>query len=276
MDGLVQIKRPVVRYHGGKWKLAPWIISHFPDHGKYVESFGGGANVLLQKPRSEHEVYNDLDDGIVNLFRVLRDPAMSARLRELLDATPYARNEFYDSYVPSADPVESARKTMVRAWMSISSVGVCRRSRTGFAIDEVAVKRYQGVKENIIAVAERMRGVLIEHRPAIQVIEYHDANDTLHYCDPPYVPDTRSSMGGGVYQHEMTDDDHAKLAETLHSLKGMVILSGYPCDLYDEELFADWHRVERPHLADGARKRIEVLWVNDAVRSKLTQPNLYD
>jgi DNA adenine methylase len=271
--------RPVVRYHGGKWLLAPWIISHFPEHRKYVEPFGGGGNVLLQKPRSEHEVYNDLDDGIVNLFRVLRDPELTKRLRDLLDVTPYARNEFYDSYIPSEDPVESARKTLVRAWMSISSVGVCRKSRTGFAIDDVAVKRYQGIPDGIKAVSNRMLGVLIEHRPALQVVEYHDAPDTLHYCDPPYVPETRSSMGGGVYQHEMTVDDHRQLADVLRALKGMVILSGYPCDLYDKDLFADWHRVERQHLADKAQERTEVLWINEAAASRLekqvTQEGLF-
>jgi DNA adenine methylase len=97
------------------------------------------------------------------------------------------------------------------------------------------------------------------------VILQHDSPLTLHYVDPPYMRITRSPhtlRANKGYRHEMGNEDHRALAQVLRSVTGMVILSGYACDLYDRELYADWHRVERQALADGARKRTEVLWVS--------------
>src|SRR5574337_272680 len=93
-------KRPLLRYHGGKWKLAPWILRHLPPHRVYVEPFGGGASVLLQKPRSYAEVYNDLDGEVVNLFIMARE--RGEELAQAIELTPFAREEFELSYRPAA------------------------------------------------------------------------------------------------------------------------------------------------------------------------------
>jgi DNA adenine methylase len=107
---------------------------------------------------------------------------------------------------------------------------------------------------------ERLRGVVIENREACEVMLAHDGPETLHYVDPPYVPETRDK--GSDYRHEMTEDDHRKLAAVLESLTGAVVLSGYRCGLYDE-LFAGWKLVERRAFADGARERVECLWLRN-------------
>lgn len=112
-------RRPILRYHGGKWLLAEWIISNFPPHRVYVEPFGGAASVLLQKRRTYAEIYNDLDGEVVNLFRVVRDDGL--RLRQMLELTPFARDEFKLSYETSDDPIEQARRTVVRSFMGFGS-----------------------------------------------------------------------------------------------------------------------------------------------------------
>ncbi len=109
--------RPVLRWFGGKWKLAPWILSHFPAHRVYVEPFGGAGSVLMRKPRSYCEVYNDIDCEVVNLFRVLRDPGQAARLIADLELTPFSRDEFIAAYEPAEDPAELARRLVMRSFM---------------------------------------------------------------------------------------------------------------------------------------------------------------
>jgi DNA adenine methylase len=265
--------RPVVRYHGGKWRLAPWIISHFPPHRVYVEPFGGGASVLLRKPRSYAEVYNDLDDEVVNLFYVLRDPAMRARLVASVGFTPFSRVEFDDAYRPTDDPVESARRMVVLSHMGFGTAAMRAtragtRQRTGFRANTTRsgttpAGDWRGLPDVLAAVGERFTGVVVERRPAVDVMAAHDAPHTLHYVDPPYVHGTRTHSSRWNYRHEMSDEDHRSLAASLRALAGMVILSGYASPLYDE-LYPDWHRVTKATHADGAVDRVEVLWLNPA------------
>lgn len=220
------VDAPALRYHGAKFRLAPWVMQFFPEHRAYVEPFGGAAGVLLQKQRAYAEVYNDLDDDIANFFRVLRDPGQSAHLIELLQLTPYARAEFDLSYRDCDDPVERARRTAIRASMGFGSAGATK-GVTGFRIDTARPygtaqhlwTRYPG---QLAAVIERLQGVLIENRPAIEVMRQHDATDTLHFVDPPYVFETRSlrNVAQGCYRHEMTNDQHIELLATLKSHAG--------------------------------------------------------
>lgn len=259
--------RPLLRYHGGKWMLAPWIISNAPPHFRYVEPFGGAASVLLRKPRSRAEVYNDLDTEIVNLFRVVRDD--SARLTRALVWTPYSREEFSAAYERSDDPFERARRLVVRSWMGFASVGATSRNRTGFRSNitrsgSLPVADWTRFPPTVRAIARRFRGVVIDSRPAAEVLAQFDGPDVLFYCDPPYVADQRSGDSRySCYRHEMTDADHEALAAQLHNVRGMVMLSGYRGALY-ERLYAGWNTVERDALADGAAPRVEVLWFNEA------------
>lgn len=261
-----------MRYHGGKWRIAPWVINQFPPHSRYVEPFSGAGSVLMRKRPLPAEVLNDLDDEVVNLFRVLRCPNQAALLRELVELTPWARTEFVSAYEPTEDPVERARRLLVRAFMGRGSVGACRAARTGFRNAgwreigrQSATANWVNYPGAIEAFTSRLRGVVIEHRPAVQVVNVYDCQETLFYCDPPYVHASRSSVAtnGTAYRHEMTDQDHNDLADCLRAARGLVVLSGYDCDLY-RELFGDWPTVRRPTVADSGAAREECLWFNPA------------
>jgi DNA adenine methylase len=276
------IKSPVIRYHGGKFRLAPWVLQHFPPHTCYVESFGGAAGVLMQKDRSYAEVYNDLDGDIVNLFRVLQGVDTRKALTELLILTPYAREEFELAWEPTGDPVDRARRTVVRAQMGFGSAGATK-GVTGFRID---TKRKYGTAQSlwtkypdqVAAFGQRLAGVLIENRPAGEVIGAHDGPDTLHYVDPPYVHGTRyeSAKSGRYYRHEMSDSDHQDLLDVLLKAEGMVVLSGYSSAIYLDQL-QGWSMNSvsaRISAGRGSSTRQECLWLNPQCMHALQQSGL--
>jgi len=295
-------ERPIVRYHGGKWALAEWIISNFPAHRTYVEPFGGGASVLLRKVRSYAEVYNDRWDVIVNVFRVLRDPELAAELKRRILLTPYARTEF-EACEPwealgqlrlrpfeNLGDVEAARQTIFRSFSGFSSASTSADYYTGFRARAggdrgdgsqsqatPAARDWMHYAAQIDMFTERLRGVLIENRDWRELIPHIDHDEALFYVDPPYLAETRSLKSAmSPYVHEMDERDHRDLAKMLHAVKGMVVLSGYPSRLYDAELYAGWVRREKSGgLADGRGQRTEVLWLNPQAVENCAQQRLF-
>lgn len=266
----MNIKSPALRYHGAKFRIAPWVMEFFPAHRAYVEPFGGAAGVLIQKPRSYAEVYNDLDGDIVNFFRVLQNPSSRQELINLLVLTPYARDEFDLAWEPHHEPIERARRLAIRAQCGFGSAGATK-GITGFRID---TKREYSTAQHLWAyypaaiadVGQRFTGILIENRPAIEILRQHDSPETLHFVDPPYVHSTRvlDAAGRGYYRHEMTDEQHSELLDVLLELEGFVVLSGYPNSIYETKL-AEWDRYEtsaRISAGRGTANRTEVVWIN--------------
>lgn len=257
----MKITNPVLRYYGSKFTLAEWIISFFPDHRHYVEPFGGAANVLLVKEPSRLETYNDLNDAIVNFFSILR--SKPKELIRQLQLTPWARAE-YDFCLkdnPGASPMEQARMLFFRLWMSYS--GEFRSGKGNFARHNKG-RRAINLKlkpDNLFAASRRLQTIQIEKRDALKLIAEMDSDDTLFYLDPPYVFSTRTKSKS--YSHEMTNNDHVMFAELLHSLKGFVILSGYPSAIY-EELFEKkgWVKFERKARTMSRTFKTEAVWLN--------------
>jgi DNA adenine methylase len=255
----MSIKSPALKYYGSKFRLADWIISHFPKHRHYVEPFGGGANVLLLKERSPLETYNDLNHEIVTFFRVLRD--RPGELVKRLRLTPWSRAEFAvccNGPEPK-DDVERARRLYYRLWMSIEggiAKGSFRRHKNG---------RRNVTRDirlgNLYRAARRLKSVVIEERDANKLIAEMDSKETLYYLDPPYIASTRTATK--VYSHEMTDKAHLEFMDLIRSLKGMVILSGYPSPLYANHLEnKGWQRVDKRAIVNSGGSRIESLWLS--------------
>lgn len=256
------MKRPALRWHGGKFRLAKWIISHMPEHRIYVEPFAGAASVLLQKPRSYAEVLNDVNDDLVNYFSVLRDRPQE--LISVIEKTPFARREFEIASIMHPDPVEKARRLCIRSFMGFGSDSACNPERaTGFRSNShrsgtTPAIDWKNFPKALEEIAERLRGVIIENRDWLAVCEGHDSEKTVFYFDPPYLESTR--LRYGCYGHELTDADHVRIIDFAKRAKGRTLISGYESELY-RDLLRDWIRVERDAMADGALKRREILWI---------------
>ncbi len=257
------VTRPALRYYGSKWRLAPWLIQHMPPHTCYVDVLGGSAAVLLRKSPAVFDVYNDIDHEVVNFFEVLR-----TRTGELIWAirwTPYGRAELERAYAPTKDPLESARRFYVRAWQAYHpgrphmNTGWRRQYRDNRGKSVVGDWNSTA---RLWQAAERLKQVQIECDTWENVLANYDTPDTLFYVDPPYVPTSRSQRWRAKgYAHDMAEEDHRRLAERLHELSGMVLLSGYPSELY-ADLFADWQHVERQASTNGNTQAAERLWMS--------------
>lgn len=254
---------PVVRYPGAKWMLADWIISFLPPHETFVEPFFGSGAVFFNKQPAKSEYINDLDGDIVNLFQVIRD--RPDELAFAVDLTPWSREEYEAAMEASSEPVERARRTLIRHWMSIGSNGGARYA-TGWRHNGLGkgptthvTKQWDRVPSRILATVKRLKQAQIECRPALEILGRINAPTTLAYVDPPYHPKVRS---GRMYRTEMFDDaSHVELLEFLLEFRGMVVLSGYAHPLYDD-LLSGWERVTRTATAEQGQTREEVLWIN--------------
>ena len=261
--------RPPVKWHGGKHYLAERIIGHFPMHRVYLEPYGGAASVLLNKTPVDVEAYNDLDLRITRLFRVLQlqGPEFVARVQLI----PYSQKEFEDAadYCPDASDLDKAVCDFVRWRQSFGGKGkawsyTTSRARGGMAGD---VNAWWTAIDQLPEIVGRLKRVQILHQPALEAIRRFDGPETLIYCDPPYLHETRDVNSRDVYGVEMSEADHRELAAVLQDCQSRVVLSGYPSPLYDK-LFGRWRRVEfdiANHAAGGRQKArmTEVLWLND-------------
>ena len=269
-------RRAFFRYHGGKFAIAPWIIDHFPPHLVYVEPYGGSGSVLLQKPKSKTEIYNDLDEDVYNVFKVLRDHG--EKLRRVLELTPVSRQEFESAINKTKDPVERARRFLMRSVMAFGTYGHTNqgcgfkpiRSESG---RDDAGEIWRGLPNDLQRIIERFLDVRIENRDALELIPLLDRENALFYIDPPYVHSTRALSSGDVceYGFEMSDKDHEKLAEVLHAVKGMVVLSGYDCEVY-QKLYGDWERDEMVVNTAMNKPRTEVLWMRNCEGKRREMP----
>lgn len=253
--------KAITKYPGSKWSIADWVISCFPEHHSYLEPFFGSGAILFNKPRSNIETVNDLDSNVVNLFEWIRnDPE---QLAHEIYYTPYARQVYDDAF--ASVPEDSLGKA-VNFYIRLNMGHGFRTNgeKVGWKNDvqgrekAYAAQDWCNLPEKILQAAERLRGVQIENRPAVEVMEWFNNRKVLIYLDPPYLLETRHEK---QYRCEMDRKDHIALLATAKAHKGPVLISGYESDLYNDML-QGWYREETTCYSRAHRKKKEILWMN--------------
>lgn len=255
--------KPAITYHGGKAKLAKSLIALMPPHITFVDVFGGSGAVMLAKPPSRVDIFNDLNGDIVNFFRVLRDANSYARLKHALENTPHSRAEFELSLERTDDPVERARRTLVCHRMSF---GATQRAFGYDVEDGASVRKWVKAARLIKSNRDRFKSVQLENADWRKILERYDRPTTCFYLDPPYEIATRSRNNN--YTHEMSHADHLELLGAANRLRGSVVLSGYATPEYDaltKQFGWARHAFDVPTYAGFDRsRRDEIAWVKPA------------
>jgi DNA adenine methylase len=208
-------------YPGGKTSYVDEIVRQFPEHRRFVEPFGGSAAVLLNKPSSYIEVFNDLNSDIVHFFEVVRE--RKEELQEWLRRTPFSRElhekwgrAFYQGERPDDDLEHAGRWYYLRYTQYGGKVDRFSGFKTSIKRNEA--RSLWGATEHLDEVVARLQDVILENQDYRKVVDRYDRPDTLFYFDPPYFETTYNYYGTGEF-------DHQQLAEVLTEIEGYWICS---------------------------------------------------
>ncbi|NRA88092.1 MAG: DNA adenine methylase, partial [Rhizobiales bacterium] len=226
--------------------------------------------ILLKKDRAYAEIINDVNDSVITFFKILQDEQSSSWLQLLIKNTPYSRALYEESRIKSVTDMMQAHQFLIRSHMGFNTAAL----NTGFRSDSsrkgsIPAHNWVDLPKIIEATTAKLRGVVIENQPALKTMKKHDCPDTLHFVDPPYLPETRSATS--KYVNDMDFQDHADLLDCLHGLQGAVVLCGYDNPMYDSNLVLawGWKRVEKTSYTAQKQKRTECLWLNPWAQLRL-------
>jgi DNA adenine methylase len=249
--------RSPISLTGSKHHQAPWIINNFPNHEIYVEVFGGGAHVLTQKSKSKNEIYNDINDNLVNFLMVARKKP--EELYRACDSLPVSRSLF-EKWKWDDWPDDKLERAVRWFYVMRQSFGGLQQHKSGWKASKTrnVASAYHNSAKLIKLIGKRFKNVAIENDDFRGIIARYDSSETLFYCDPPYIGKEH------YYRGKFSKEDHEYLSALLNDIKGKAVVSYYECQILDE-LYAGWQRDNRKFVKYAGTEREfgnEVLLMN--------------
>ena len=222
--------RPLFSYYGGKQRLVGKILPLIPPHDVYVEPFAGGATVFWAKELASVNVINDINEDIVNFYRVAK--TKHDELRAMLSWTLHSRalynraRNIFDEKEKHTD-VERAW-----AWWVLVNCSFCKIFKVAWAMEKKVgrPKSFPRRVQNKIKLfeekeaVEKLKDVFLECDDALRVIKRWDCPEAFFYVDPPYVGTEQGPYSG------YGSDDLRALLDVLSKIKGKFVLSHFDND----------------------------------------------
>lgn len=253
-------------WYGSKILKQDFIQSKLPLSDIFVVPFGGSGSIMLNREPVGLEVFNDIDSGVVNFFKVLRDNP--EELVDRLDKTPYHESIFEESkhlLKTDCEGMDKAIAFFVVTTMSYNSTN----SSFAYSTKEIrrnrsqSVSRYQSKIDELERISTRLSRIQFFNRSAIEIIEKFQREGTLMYLDPPYPGEVRSSIG--AYSNEMSEDEHIEMLDIIKDSNVRIAISTYENDLYNDYL-KDWFVYRDKERGTGATnsgsRKQEILMTN--------------
>lgn len=256
--------------------MANRIRALFPPHTRYCEThFGSGAVLLAGDGEGVAEFANDIDNTLSWFWSAIADPWCFVEFKRMVDAIPFSKERFKESKRRLENYGFENWKTR-----AVDFFVVNRQSRQALGKDFATptgrlrrnmneqVSAWLSAVDGLPDIHARLRRVEIRNDDAVDFIRELDSAETLFYCDPPYMKETRNNNGGEYGRWEMSDQQHAELLNVLAKIEGKFLLSGYPNKLYAQaEKDFGWHHVDftldnKASSAKSKEKKTERIWAN--------------
>ncbi len=252
-------------YPGGKSRIVDFIHTHLPQRKLFVDVFGGGGSVFLNRDVQKGDVFNDINSGVCSVFRCFRDPIKYQKLIAFIGNTIHCYEDWVhckETWKDVNDDVERACRWLYMMHYSFGSMG---RNYGYVNVNQAFSGKLAGKIPAFELVRDKFRHANVENQDWEKILQRYDGYETVFYLDPPYLDsDTQACYGA----NGMTLQDHMHMLGVIKHLKGFVAISGYANKLYDgQDYWTERHTIKAQCTIGDKESRgqvEEVLWIKEA------------